>query len=67
MTEIPKYNFKKLEELLSDTSRKNTEKESNRINSQLSYRSFKDLNTSLNKKPINNCSILPFFSLAVVV
>ena len=53
MTEIPKYNFKKLEELLSDTSRKNTEKESNRINSQLSYRSFKDLNTSLNKKPIN--------------
>ena len=53
MTEIPKYNFKKLEDLLSDTSRKNTEKESNRINSQLSYRSFKDLNTSLNKKPIN--------------
>ena len=53
MTEIPKYNFKKLEDLLSDTSRKNTEKESNRINTQLSYRSFKELNTSLNKKPIN--------------
>jgi hypothetical protein len=34
MTEIPKYNFKKLEDLLSDTSRKNTEKESNRISTK---------------------------------
>ena len=56
MTEIPKYNFKKLEELLSDTSRKNTEKESNRISTQ-SYRSFNDLNISLKKKTTNKNKI----------
>ena len=56
MTEIPKYNFKKLEDLLSDTSRKNTEKESNRISTQ-SYRSFNDLDTSLKKKTTNKNKI----------
>ena len=56
MTEIPKYNFKKLEDLLSDTSRKNTEKESNRISTQ-SYRSFNDLNISLKKKTTNKNKI----------
>ena len=46
MTEIPKYNFKKIEDLLSNSSHISKNKQNEiRTNTQTSFRSYKNSNT----------------------
>jgi hypothetical protein len=56
MTEIPKYNFKKIEDLLTESSEVNTQKNSNRRNSQSSHKSYRNLNSS-NNQSLRNTSL----------